>query len=157
MVFIPRPPTRVRLLVPKFGRTSHARWQAMAICRARTDAYRTQKSNFGSTNVPDYSVDATPRPPSRRQSRPKKPQSPCAARVYVAHGLSGTPEDLTYLKQSLEREGGSEILVHSARRNEGKTKDGVVKGGSRLAEEVRQFAETTTLFFLFYYSSLVLL
>ncbi|CAM9681198.1 unnamed protein product [Ectocarpus fasciculatus] len=63
--------------------------------------------------------------------------------VVLAHGLSGTPEDLTYLKQSLEREGGSEILVHSARRNEGKTKDGVVKGGSRLAEEIREVVKST--------------
>ncbi|CAB1120484.1 unnamed protein product [Ectocarpus sp. CCAP 1310/34] len=63
--------------------------------------------------------------------------------VVLAHGLSGTPEDLTYLKQSLEREGGSEILVHSARRNEGKTKDGVVEGGSRLAEEIREVVQST--------------
>ncbi|CBJ48764.1 putative serine esterase [Ectocarpus siliculosus] len=63
--------------------------------------------------------------------------------VVLAHGLSGTPEDLTYLKQSLEREGGSEILVHSARRNEGKTKDGVVEGGSRLAEEILEVVQST--------------
>lgn len=54
-----------------------------------------------------------------------------------AHGLVGTPEDLNYFKESLERAGGSEVLVHLARRNEGKTKDGVAEGGSRLAEEVR--------------------
>ncbi|CAM9441241.1 unnamed protein product [Ectocarpus sp. 4 AP-2014] len=63
--------------------------------------------------------------------------------VVLAHGLSGTPEDLTYLKQSLEREGGSDILVHSARRNEGKTKDGVVEGGSRLAEEILEVVQST--------------
>lgn len=60
--------------------------------------------------------------------------------MHAAHGLVGTPEDLTYVKQSLERAadraGGSGILVHSARCNLKKTKDGVEKGGTRLAEEV---------------------
>lgn len=55
------------------------------------------------------------------------------------HGLVGTPEDLTYLKESLERRGGEDVLVHLARCNWGKTKDGVAEGGSRLAEEVGIF------------------
>ena len=55
----------------------------------------------------------------------------------AVHGLAGTPEDLTYLKQGLEhRSGDGEVLVHLARCNKGKTKDGVAEGGSRLADEV---------------------
>lgn len=53
-----------------------------------------------------------------------------------AHGLAGTADDLSYLKRSLERAGGADILVHSARCNQGKTKDGVASGGWRLAKEV---------------------
>lgn len=57
--------------------------------------------------------------------------------MHTVHGLAGTPEDLTYLKESLERSGGAEgILVHLARCNKGNTKDGVAEGGSRLAKEV---------------------
>ncbi len=55
----------------------------------------------------------------------------------AAHGLVGTADDLSYLKESLERAGGPGILVHSAHCNEGKTKDGVAEGGLRLTEEVR--------------------
>lgn len=56
----------------------------------------------------------------------------------AAHGLSGTADDLSYLKRSLERAGGKDIFVHSARCNQGKTKDGVAEGGKRLAQEVRR-------------------
>lgn len=59
----------------------------------------------------------------------------------AVHGLAGTPEDLSYLKESLDRRGGPEILVHLARCNQGKTKDGVAMGGERLANEVRVRAE----------------
>lgn len=54
-----------------------------------------------------------------------------------AHGLAGTADDLSYLRRSLERAGGADVLVHSARCNQGKTKDGVVVGGTRLAKEVK--------------------
>ncbi|CAM9575750.1 unnamed protein product [Scytosiphon promiscuus] len=67
--------------------------------------------------------------------------------VVLSHGLVGTPEDLTYVKQSLERAaeraGGPGILVHSARCNAGKTKDGVVKGGTRLAREIEELVRST--------------
>lgn len=55
----------------------------------------------------------------------------------TVHGLGGTPEDLSYLKESLDRRGGEGVLVHLARCNQGKTKDGVAMGGERLAKEVR--------------------
>lgn len=51
------------------------------------------------------------------------------------HGLLGTPEDLSYLKEALERSGGAGTLVHLARCNKNKTLDGVAEGGTRLAEE----------------------
>jgi len=54
----------------------------------------------------------------------------------LVHGFVGTPQDLTYLKTAIERHGGSKMLVHLAQCNLGKTHDGVVAGGSRLAEEV---------------------
>eukprot|EP00903_Cladosiphon_okamuranus_P019438 g17873.t1 len=63
--------------------------------------------------------------------------------VVLSHGLSGTAADLTYLKQSLERAGGADILVHSARCNEGKTKDGVAAGGGRLAKEILELVGST--------------
>lgn len=52
------------------------------------------------------------------------------------HGLGGTPEDLSYLKEALERNGGPGTLVHLARCNKNKTRDGVAEGGTRLANEV---------------------
>lgn len=52
----------------------------------------------------------------------------------AVHGLGGTPEDLTYLKEELE--GDSRTLVHLARCNAKNTRDGIAAGGSRLAEEV---------------------
>ncbi|CAM9730965.1 unnamed protein product, partial [Ascophyllum nodosum] len=63
--------------------------------------------------------------------------------IVLVHGLAGTPEDLTYLKQGLEhRSGDGEVLVHLARCNKGKTKDGVAEGGSRLADEIRQVVKS---------------
>jgi hypothetical protein len=88
--------------------------------------------------------------------------------IVLVHGLSGTAEDLSYLKRSLlrmnaEQDGIQSCLVHLAgvsrfrfyhRRtvlyvsvanptrspacNEGRTDDGVEKGGARLAAEVRR-------------------
>lgn len=55
--------------------------------------------------------------------------------VCTVHGLLGTPEDLSYLKEALERSGGTGTLVHLARCNKNKTLDGVAEGGTRLAEE----------------------
>lgn len=55
----------------------------------------------------------------------------------TVHGLGGTPEDLTYLKETLERRGGPGTLVHLAKCNKGRTKDGVAEGGTRLANEVQ--------------------
>lgn len=57
--------------------------------------------------------------------------------LHAAHGLAGTPEDLTFLKKCLDERGGRDVLVHLARCNKGKTKDGVAEGGLRLADEVR--------------------
>mmetsp|Transcript_48042 Transcript_48042/g.79585 ORF Transcript_48042/g.79585 Transcript_48042/m.79585 type:complete len:173 (+) Transcript_48042:247-765(+) len=59
--------------------------------------------------------------------------------IYIlVHGLGGQPEDLSYLKQCLEKRDPAAI-VHLARCNSGafKTFDGVREGGSRLATEIR--------------------
>lgn len=41
------------------------------------------------------------------------------------------PEDLTYLKNAIDRHGDPGMLVHLAQCNRGKTYDGVVEGGTR--------------------------
>ncbi|CAM9434606.1 unnamed protein product, partial [Discosporangium mesarthrocarpum] len=73
-------------------------------------------------------------PTAGNQARPA-PERPTHL-VVLVHGLGGKPEDLTYLKQCLERKGGDSVLVHLARCNEKSTFDGVVNGGTRLASEV---------------------
>lgn len=56
----------------------------------------------------------------------------------VVHGYVGRPTDLAYLCEALVREGKGDVLAHAAVCNLDKTKDGVARGGTRLAEEVRQ-------------------
>mmetsp|Transcript_8450 Transcript_8450/g.11000 ORF Transcript_8450/g.11000 Transcript_8450/m.11000 type:complete len:480 (-) Transcript_8450:331-1770(-) len=59
--------------------------------------------------------------------------------IVLVHGLEGTPEDLAYLSKVLteraERTDKS-VLVHCARANHRRTRDGVVRGGKRLASEI---------------------
>ncbi|CAM9612087.1 unnamed protein product [Sphacelaria rigidula] len=63
--------------------------------------------------------------------------------VVLVHGLAGTPEDLAYLKATVEKRSGPGMLVHLARCNLDKTKDGVAEGGTRLAKEVLGLVEST--------------
>eukprot|EP00468_Gymnochlora_sp_CCMP2014_P010674 CAMPEP_0167745076 /NCGR_PEP_ID=MMETSP0110_2-20121227/2949_1 /TAXON_ID=629695 /ORGANISM="Gymnochlora sp., Strain CCMP2014" /LENGTH=361 /DNA_ID=CAMNT_0007629675 /DNA_START=83 /DNA_END=1165 /DNA_ORIENTATION=- len=63
--------------------------------------------------------------------------------LYVlVHGLSGRPTDLQYLQRCL-RLRDPKALVHLAQCNSGTfmTYDGIQKGGSRLANEIRQLKE----------------
>jgi esterase/lipase len=54
--------------------------------------------------------------------------------VVLAHGLAGTSEDLAYLSRELQKE--NNMFVLASRVNENKTKDGIIAGGNRLAEDV---------------------
>lgn len=55
----------------------------------------------------------------------------------VVHGLVGRPDDLSYLREAIQKQGHG-ILAHCAACNMDKTFDGVQAGGERLAAEVRQ-------------------
>lgn len=59
--------------------------------------------------------------------------------VVTVHGLSGFASDLAYVGRQLESESKGEMLVLACRCNEGRTFDGLAKGGSRVAEEVSNF------------------
>mmetsp|Transcript_17839 Transcript_17839/g.43097 ORF Transcript_17839/g.43097 Transcript_17839/m.43097 type:complete len:456 (+) Transcript_17839:171-1538(+) len=62
--------------------------------------------------------------------------------VVLAHGLSGTQDDLAYLSRAvLQRDRSSRILPLLARSNVDKTKDGVSSGGWRLANEILSLVE----------------
>jgi hypothetical protein len=64
--------------------------------------------------------------------------------VFLVHGLWGNSLEMGYIQTSLESQakdflsGGNEaaLVVHSIRSNEGKTSDGVISGGSRMADEI---------------------
>lgn len=58
--------------------------------------------------------------------------------VVVSHGLYGECINLQVLEEEIAHLGGSNVLVHLAACNEGKTRDGVAAGGKRLAHEVRK-------------------
>uniref|UniRef100_A0A7S3UFU8 DUF676 domain-containing protein n=1 Tax=Picocystis salinarum TaxID=88271 RepID=A0A7S3UFU8_9CHLO len=57
---------------------------------------------------------------------------------FLVHGLGGNRVDLSYLAQQIHRRSNGVGIVHCVSCNEGKTKDGVVQGGDRLAQEVKQ-------------------
>lgn len=55
--------------------------------------------------------------------------------IVLQHGLYGAASHLCVLAEKLN--GGDGVLVHSARSNEGRNRDGIAAGGSRLAEEIQ--------------------
>lgn len=57
---------------------------------------------------------------------------------FLVHGLGGNRVDLSYLAQQIRRRSDGAEIVHCVSCNEGRTKDGVVKGGDRLAQEVKE-------------------
>ena len=66
--------------------------------------------------------------------------------IVLAHGLSGTRTDLSFLKQAiedLENKKDNRYLVLLASSNEGKTTDGVANGAQRLAYEILETVERT--------------
>ena len=81
-------------------------------------------------------------PPSATTTMATPPTTTLPQQPYhlamVVHGYAGRPTDLAYLCEAISREGKGDVLAHAARCNLDKTKDGVQKGGERLAEEVRQ-------------------
>ena len=56
--------------------------------------------------------------------------------VVLSHGLYGGATNLQTLEDQLRL--SSDVLVHQSASNEGRTRDGVAAGGSRLASEIRQ-------------------
>lgn len=59
----------------------------------------------------------------------------------LAHGLQGTVEDFTYMLDELhgtEPGARGELLVHASSVNTDKTHDGIVAGGERLANDIRE-------------------
>lgn len=60
---------------------------------------------------------------------------------FLVHGLGGNRVDLSYLAQQLQGRSEHVGIVHCVSCNEGKTKDGVVQGGERVATEVRNVLE----------------
>jgi len=54
--------------------------------------------------------------------------------VILVHGLDGTSEDLGYLKRILESE--SSLAVLNTAVNEGSTRDGIINGGRRVADDI---------------------
>ncbi len=63
--------------------------------------------------------------------------------VVLQHGLYGSPTNLIVLERKLNAMGGEDVLVHNAVSNEGRTRDGVLEGGRRLAAEVRAVVSNT--------------
>ena len=62
--------------------------------------------------------------------------------IVLAHGLAGTQGDLAFLKEAIMGEGAQDAaLVLLAGSNEGKTADGVARGGRRLAAEILELVE----------------
>ena len=61
---------------------------------------------------------------------------------FLVHGHRGFARDLSYLQQKMQqmaaatRNSDTDMVVHAAVCNEGKTTDGVIKGGDRLTEEM---------------------
>ena len=63
--------------------------------------------------------------------------------VVLQHGLYGGAVNLAVLQDALAALGGDDVLVHSAEANQGRTRDGVVAGGRRLAQEVRDIVKSS--------------
>ena len=67
--------------------------------------------------------------------------------VVLSHGYQGSSKDLAVLEMSLKEQalgslhGSSRCVVLQATCNEGKTRDGVARGGERLAREIERFIE----------------
>eukprot|EP00744_Colponema_vietnamica_P013875 GILI01019447.1.p1 GENE.GILI01019447.1~~GILI01019447.1.p1 ORF type:complete len:448 (-),score=66.23 GILI01019447.1:36-1337(-) len=62
--------------------------------------------------------------------------------VIVAHGLWGTPKDVSFLANQIQKHAGSEFLVHVSLVNSGiKTYDGIDVCGERLFQEILQLLE----------------
>jgi predicted lipoprotein with Yx(FWY)xxD motif len=64
--------------------------------------------------------------------------------IFLVHGHKGLATDLKYLHTRIESLVASKdekhfVLVHSSRCNEGKTDDGIQRGGERLAQEMHRF------------------
>ncbi|GJQ09317.1 hypothetical protein GpartN1_g1108.t1 [Galdieria partita] len=60
--------------------------------------------------------------------------------VVLVHGLHGSSRDFLFLEKSLlEQDETGSLVIFRPSVNEGKTTDGICKGGSRLAEAVRAF------------------
>jgi len=57
----------------------------------------------------------------------------------------GNPSELSYLHQSLQKQAldteDQQYIIHSATSNDGRTTDGIVRGGERLADEVNQLVQ----------------
>mmetsp|Transcript_14262 Transcript_14262/g.21528 ORF Transcript_14262/g.21528 Transcript_14262/m.21528 type:complete len:365 (-) Transcript_14262:112-1206(-) len=58
--------------------------------------------------------------------------------VVLVHGYSGRPQDLSYLARALEQKNAAVLAVTS---NDGRTTDGVIAGGRRVAAEVNAILE----------------
>ncbi|KAG7351149.1 DUF676 putative serine esterase domain containing protein [Nitzschia inconspicua] len=75
---------------------------------------------------------------------PQQPSSPSVVHVIVlVHGWLGNPLEMDSIKESLvdaidqqEKTSHHDFIVHSAVCNDGKTTDGIVAGGKRLAAEI---------------------
>jgi len=85
---------------------------------------------------PSEGFAAAPSPPPTAAGHSATTGTPKHLAV-VVHGLVGRPDDLSYLRESIEKQGHG-ILAHCAACNLDKTFDGVQAGGERLAAEVRQ-------------------
>ncbi|KAK4532379.1 hypothetical protein CCYA_CCYA12G3236 [Cyanidiococcus yangmingshanensis] len=59
---------------------------------------------------------------------------------FLVHGLQGAPGDLFYLASVLQRQ---RVLVHTVECNWGRTTDGIVAGGERVAAEIKQVVAET--------------
>jgi len=66
---------------------------------------------------------------------------------FLVHGFLGNKEEMSYIEQAIKRsldiysndkirKEQSEVLIYKIKTNHGKTRDGIIKGGKRVAKEV---------------------
>ncbi|TFJ82193.1 hypothetical protein NSK_006522 [Nannochloropsis salina CCMP1776] len=88
--------------------------------------------------MPSAESFAAPASPASSTSIPVNSVPEPTHLAVVVHGLHGRPADLTYLGNAIGSRGQGRILPHLAHCNLHKTMDGVVKGGERLAAEIKE-------------------
>lgn len=100
---------------------------------------------------PPFSIMSTGSPNLKSETptasyRFESPKNQKTHLVVLVHGYMGNSLEMKYLQEALLNEwqrdpSDSQLVVHSAKCNEGRTSDGIEAGGSRLAAEVNQLLQ----------------